>query len=386
MRARGAIRGGIAAVIAALIALEALAINYLGRNNYLPEGSEHWTEDWLIHYFSPRLAGPHKAIALVLVDAESLEKAGLPSMPPADRAWLGKLIGAVADAGALAIGIDFYFKTPADAAKDERLIAAIRDAKAPVVIAAVDDAYLQTEAQRKFHREFIERTGGRAGHIYLKRSKEVFSLGDRATRGVDHGPSAQGYRSLTSTIARLPEVVSVFGTPRIPDGAQRIDWLLEPEGGETFTRYSAHEILSPRAGAHVPDLKGKIVLIGPDFTGQDQHALPYALGAEQATVFPGVFVQAQALAQIIDNRFFYNWTSGRQFLLLLCIGLLGAAAGWAFHDTRADIALGLAGTLLIVALSVPFFIVRIPLPTALAILAWGASIWTGKQVRGFGRT
>jgi CHASE2 domain-containing sensor protein len=386
MRASGAFRGGIAAVIAALIALEALGINYLGRNNYLPEGSEHWTEDWLIHYFSPRLAGPHKAIALVLVDAESLEIAGLPSMPPADRAWLGKLIGAVADAGVLAIGVDFYFKTPTDLAKDESLIAAIRDVKAPVVIAAVDDAYLQTDAQRKFHREFIERTGGRAGHIYLKRSKEIFSLGDRATRGVDHGPSAQGYRSLTGTIASLPGVVSVFGPPGIPDGTQRIDWLLKPGGGETFARYSAHDILSPQAGAHVPDLKGKIVLIGPDFTGQDQHTLPYALGTEQATVFPGVFVQAQALAQILDNRFFYNWSSGEQFLLLLSIGLLGAAAGWAFHDTRADMVLGLLGTLLIVALSVPFFMVRIPLPTALAILAWGASIWTGQKVRGFRRT
>lgn len=383
MSAPRAFPGGIVIVIAALIAIEALTINYLGRNNYLPEGSEHWTEDWLIHYFSPRLNGPHKAVALVLVDAESLEKAGLPSMPPADRAWLGKLIAAVANAGAVAIGVDFYFKTPTDPGKDESLIAAIRDAKAPVVIAAVDDAYLQTDAQRKFQREFVERAGGRAGHIYLKRSKESFSLGDRATRGVDHGPSAQGYRSLSSTIASLPEVVSVFGAPKIPDGAQRIDWLLEPQGGETFARYSAHEILSPQGGGQVPDLKGKIVLIGPDFAGQDQHTLPYSLGAVQSLVFPGVFVQAQVLAQILDDRFFYNWTSAGQFLLLLCIGLLGAAAGWAFHNTRADIVLGLAGTLLIVALSVPFFMARIPLPTALAILAWGASIWTGQRVRAF---
>ncbi len=372
--------GSIAAIVAA-IALQALAINYLGRNNYLPEGSEHWTEDWLIHYFSKRLDGPHKAIGLVLVDAQSLEKAGLPSMPPADRAWLAKLITAVSGAGALAIGIDFYFKTPADPAKDESLAGAIRDAKAPVVIAAVDDAYLETDAQRKFQRDFIQRTGRTAGHIYLKRSKEIFSLGDRATRGVDHGESAQGYRSLASAIASLPQVVSAFGPREIPDGTQRIDWLLEPEGGETFARYSAHEILSPQAGAQLPDLKGKIVLIGPDFVGQDQHTVPYSLGDEQATVFPGVFVQAQALAQILDNRFFFNWTSSQQFLLLLGIGLLGAAAGWIFHNTAGDIVLGLAGTLLIIAFSVPLFIVRIPLPTALAILAWAGSIWTGQQIR-----
>lgn len=371
---------GVIAAIVALIALQALAIDYLGQNNYLPEGSEHWTEDWLIHYFSPRLKGPYNAIAIVLVDADSLEKARLPSMPPADRAWLAKLITAVSNAGALAIGVDFYFKTATDPAKDEALISAIRDAKAPVVIAAVDDAYLQTEAQRKFQRDFLQRTGGRAGHIYLKRSKEILSLGDRATRGVDHGASAQGYPSFASAIAKLPQVASAFGSHKIPEGAQRIDWLLEPEEGETFARYPAHEILSAQA-TQAADLKGKIVLIGPDFAEQDQHTLPFSLGSEQSMVFPGVFIHAQALAQILDNRFFFNWTSWQQFLLLFAIGLFGAAAGWAFHDTRADFLLGLGGTLLIVALSVPFFIARIPLPTALAILAWGSSIWTGQRMR-----
>ncbi|MFY9641640.1 MAG: CHASE2 domain-containing protein [Rhodomicrobium sp.] len=374
------------AAIVAVIAMQAFAINYLGRNNYLPEGSEHWTEDWLIHYFSKRLDGPHKQVALVFVDAESLEKAGLPSMPPADRAWLAKLITAVAGAGALAIGVDFYFKTPTDPAKDESLVSAIRDARAPVVIAAVDDAFLQTDVQRKFLRDFIQRTGRTAGHIYLKRSQEIFSLGDRATRGVDHGPSAQGYPSLTSAIASLPQVVSALGPREIPDGTQRIDWLLEPKDGETFQRYSAYEILSPPGGAGAPDLKDKIVLIGPDFAGQDQHTVPYSLGEEQATVFPGVFVQAQALVQILDNRFFFNWTSRQQFLLLFGIGLVGATAGWLFHNTRGDIVLGLAGTLLIIAFSVPFFIVRIPLPTALAILAWAVSIWTGQQFRAWQRT
>lgn len=105
--------------------------------------------------------------------------------------------------------------------------------------------------------------------------------------------------------------------------------------------------------------------------------MPYSLGEEQATVFPGVFVQAQALVQILDNRFFFNWTSRQQFLLLFGIGLVGATAGWLFHNTRGDIVLGLAGTLLIIAFSVPFFIVRIPLPTALAI-------WLGPSQSGQG--
>lgn len=129
-----------------------------------------------------------------------------------------------------------------------------------------------------------------------------------------------------------------------------------------------------------PDLKGKIVLIGPDFAGLDRHSVPFSLGGRQ-DVYPGVFVQAQALAQILDNRFFFNWTPEEQFLLLFGIGLLGAAAGWIFHNTRVDFALGVGGALLIIALSVPFFMARIPLPTALAMLAWGSSIWLAQRFR-----
>ena len=371
------------AAIVAIVALQALVINYLGSNNYLPEGSEHWTEDWLIHYFSPHLDKPHPAVAIVTVDPESLEKAGLPSMPPADRAWMAKLITAVSNAGALAIGVDFYFMTPTKPDKDEALAGAIRKSKSPIVLAAVSEAYLKTDSQKKFLRDFIEKTGRKAGHIGLKRSKEIFSLGDRATRGVYHSDPDQGYPSLSSALAGLPEVEAAYGKHEIPEGQQRIDWLLEPQRGEVFTRYAAHEILSPKPGTPVPALKGKIVLIGPDFAGQDQHTLPFTVGKEKATFFPGVFVHAQALAQILDGRFFHNWSTGQQFLLLFCVGLLGAAAGWPFHGMRGDFLVGIGGFLLIIGLSVPFYMMHMPFPTALAILAWGASIWTGQQIQGW---
>jgi CHASE2 domain-containing sensor protein len=380
MRGGGVSKFWAVAAIVVLAAAQALAINYLGRNNYLPEGSEHWTEDWLIHYFSPHLQAPHKDIVLVFVDPESLEKAGLPATLPADRGWMAKLVTAVANAGPLAIGLDFYFFTPIDPVRDELLAAAIRDAKRPVVVAAVDDVFLRTEAQQKFQREFALRVKRPFGHIYLKRSKEILSLGDRATRGVDHGASAQGYASLTSTIAKLPQVEAAFGVHEVPEGTQRIDWLLAPKRGEVFTEISAYEILSPEAGASAPDLQGKIVLIGPDFAGLDRHRVPFTLGRDQAVEYPGVFVHAQALAQILDGRFFFSWSSGQQFLLLFAVGLLGAAAGWAYRSALADIVLGLGGTLLIIALSVPFFTARIPLPTALAILAWGGSLWAGQRV------
>jgi CHASE2 domain-containing sensor protein len=373
------------AAIAILVAVQAAAVNYLGRNNYLPEGSEHWTEDWLIHYFSKRLDQPYKNIALVLVDAESLEKSGVPATVPVDRGWMAKLITAVSERGPAAIGLDFYFTSAIDPVKDEKLVAAIRDSKTPIVLAAVNDDFLRTDSQRSFQRAFIQKVGRPAGHIYLQQSKEIFTLGDKASRGIDHGLAGGRQASFSRTLAQLPEVEGIFGLRRIPEGVQRIDWLLPPEDGETFTRISAHEILAPGDAANLASLKGKIVLIGPDFAGLDQHSVPFSLGSEQ-DVYPGIFVHAQALAQILDNRFFFNWNSAQQFLLLFVIGLLGAASGWAFHNTRADLVIGVGGSLLIVALSVPFFIAHVPLPTALAILSWALSISIAQRIRSWRET
>ena len=366
------------AAIAVLVAVQAAAVNYLGRNNYLPEGSEHWTEDWLIHYFSKRLDQPYKDIVLVIVDAESLEKSGVPATVPVDRGWMAELIMAISERGPAAIGLDFYFTSAIDPVKDEQLTTAIRDSKTPIVLAAVNDDFLRTDGQRSFQHSFIQKVGRPAGHIYLQRSQEIFTLGDKATRGVDHGLAGGQHASFSSTLVRLPEVEAIFGRQQIPDGVQRIDWLLAPEGGETFTRLSAHDILSQ--GDALASLKGKIVLIGPDFAGLDQHSVPFSLGSEQ-DVYPGIFVHAQALAQILDRRFFFNWNSEGQFLLLFVVGLLGAAAGWTFHNTRADLVIGVGGSLLIIALSVPFFIAHVPLPTALAILSWALSISIAQRIR-----
>ena len=277
--------GAIAAIVI-LVAVQAAAVNYLGRNNYLPEGSEHWTEDWLIHYFSKRLDQPHKNVALVIIDAESLEKSGVPATVPVDRGWMAELITAVSERGPAAIGLDFYFTSAIDPVKDEQLIAAIRDAKTPIVLAAVNDDFLRTDSQRSFQRAFIQKVNRPAGHIHLQRSKEIFTLGDKATRGVDHGFGEGRYTSFSSTLARVREVEAIFGRRLIPDDVQRIDWLLSPEGGESFTRISAHEILSHGDAAGVASLKEKIILIGPDFAGMDQHSVPFSLGSDRSLSWP----------------------------------------------------------------------------------------------------
>ena len=264
------------------------------------------------------------------VDPESLEKAGLPSVPPADRAWMAKLVTAVSKAGALAIGVDFYFTTPTKPEKDEALVKAIRDSKAPVVIAAVSERYLQTEAQRKFLAEFIQRTGGPAGHIGFKRAKEIFSLGDRATRAVYHDDPEPSAILRFSRACHAPEVGPRLAPTRSRKASSASTGCWTPRGTTSPScNYSAYEVLSPEAGAPAPDLNGKIVLIGPDFAGQDQHTLPFTVGKEKATFFPGVFIHAQALPRSSTAASSTTGVATEQFLLLFCRWVGGGGGGLA---------------------------------------------------------
>jgi CHASE2 domain-containing sensor protein len=101
--------------------------------------------------------------------------------------------------------------------------------------------------------------------------------------------------------------------------------------------------------------------------------------AERTTIPVRTFEEKRV--PILDERFFHGWSTAQQFFLLFGVGLLGAVAGWPFHGMRADFLVGIVGSLLIIGLSVPFFLARMPFPTALAILALGAAIWTGERVQ-----
>ncbi len=363
-----------------LVAIAAFGINVAGRLRYLPEGSVHWSEDWLIRYFSLRLGGPQKDIALVAIDEEALEREGMPTTVPVDRGWMAKLINAVAAAGPRAIGIDFYFTSAIDPQKDEQLIAAIRDVRVPIVLAALDDGSLATEKQRAYQKSFLEKVARPSGHIYLKRYSEKLLLGDKAVRMVDHGPYRDGRPSLTSQIARLPEVTQVFGEPDIPQGSQRISWLLKPETGDTFLTVRADKLLGSRDETAVRDLKDKIVLIGPAFRQLDRLYTPLSVGNQDQ--FPGLYVQAQVLAQILGHSFFTRLTAVQQFLLLFGVGLIGALIAYRLDSIWVDVAAGVGGTLLILISSIPMFLIGAPLPSALVIIAWVVALWLGQYLRG----
>ena len=120
---------GAIAAVAILVAVQAAAVSYLGRNNYLPEAPSTGLKIGLFTIFPSALISPIRTSLLVVVDAESLKKAGVPTTVPVDRGWMAELITAVSEREPAAIGLDFYFTSVIDPVKDEQLTTAIRDSE-----------------------------------------------------------------------------------------------------------------------------------------------------------------------------------------------------------------------------------------------------------------
>lgn len=125
--------------------------------------AEHWAADWRTAFLSDRLASSHARVAIIPVTEDSL--AGLPYILPINRGYLADLVAAVDQAGALAIGLDFYFARDTEAPYDEKLTATLQSTRAKVVLGAFEDA--SRPAQLANQLRFIAKSGAAAGYIDL---------------------------------------------------------------------------------------------------------------------------------------------------------------------------------------------------------------------------
>ena len=113
--------------------------------------------DFRTTLLSDRIVEPHRDIAIVAISDETLAPFAVKS--PIDRDFLGKLIQSIDAARARAIGLDVYFVRRTDEDKDRRLQAALKDARAPVILAALDERARITPDQRIYHDAHIAATG-----------------------------------------------------------------------------------------------------------------------------------------------------------------------------------------------------------------------------------
>lgn len=374
-------RSGFAWAFAVMIALVLLS-----RFDLLWEAPDKWTYDWRTALFSQRAEEQRSDIAVLLIDEEGYET--YPVRSPVDRALLAELIRAVDSAGAKAIGIDIILDQAT--AKDDILIAAIQEARAPVIMGAIDERSLAAadrfrpalERRLAFQYDMLARIGRPAGHLYFGLEKAQLRIADQTIR--IRGTPLPGSRISAGFTDLLADIDGVLPKP----ASRLISWLLPPSGGaqDTFAtfRLRRHEPVTGagRAEEALPvswraALANRIVLIGGDFVDRDQHFTP--LSVQGGARSPGLLIHAQVLAQILDGRQMHSLSAGGEAIALLLLTLIGVHIAERRQLPRfAAEGGGLAVLVIIGALA---FSSGLVLPTTSLLTAWIAGtqwpVWRG---------
>ena len=175
------------------------------------------------------------------------------------------------------------------------MIAAIKAAKARVVVAVGDSRVELSEAQRAYQQDFVQRSGAIPGFANL------LTGNDRIVRFIAPPVDKSFPRSFAVAAAKP--------SAEMADGPRRIAWLLRPkDDNERFLQLPAHLLAGPAdhqtpatAAALSQLVKGRIVFIGADLIGIDRHLTPLA-SWEGDDEMAGVLLHAQVAAQLLDGR------------------------------------------------------------------------------------
>jgi adenylate cyclase len=336
----------------------------------LPHGPEHWSADLRTAYLSPRPQKQDARIALIYITDRTLERFHYVS--PVDRQFLTDLVKAVDAAGPRAIGLDFIFSRPTEAAKDQAILDAILGTRAAVVLGAIQEPL--TPKDRAYQADFLAKAKRVVGHLYVDAHHDSLVLSDHVVRFMADRANSAYPKSFAEALA---DAVGVHTAHR----THYISWLLPPKDGtETFLSLSAEHVLGLE-GPPLPLkalLADKIVLIGTDFFDRDQHLIP--LSVIKQTRYPGLFIHAQILAQFLDNRSL-NTFGWRQQLLLLVV-----AAGLGFWVGRRPRQIHLITEFISVAALVvvgilAFVFCSLIFPYTGVLLAWLAGFTAGHHSR-----
>lgn len=328
---------------------------------------EHGTADWRTAFLSDQAATPHARIAVVTITDATLRDY---VSSPMDRGLLARIVRAVDNAGAKAIGLDVFFLKKTDADKDQALTDALRSAKAAVVLGAVDERGELDTYQREFQAQFLADIGRPVGFLNLHRDH------DDVVRYTSAAFSGGKYPKSFATL-----LAEAGGTPNVVEQSRPIAWLRGPnDSAPPFVVVPAHDLIAdPDLGT---PLKGKVVLIGADRPRIDRLRTPLSVrdGNESA----GVFVHAEILAMLMDpTRAVSELSSTSARILIMFVALIGFGLGWRFGLSNVvGVLSGTAATVALVLIdAVVFREIRLILPFTLAAVSWVAGLTAGRAMR-----
>jgi len=336
----------------------------------IPHGPDHWSADLRTALLSKRPASQHKQIVLVYVTDETLKR--FTYTAPTDRGFLASLVRTIDAAGAKVIGLDFILDRPTEPGKDDDLVGAVRDAKAKVVLGAIGTA--EHGGEYRFEDNFIALAKRPAGHLYLGAHHNALIISDHVVRKTYEHSERLGRPSFAVVIARAAGATC-------ETKSHYISWLLSPgDGTATFLTLSADSVLGlDGSKLHMSELlKDRIVLIGGNFFDRDRHLTPLSVLSNHR--YPGLFIHAQIIAQILDDRTLtlpgWRWHA----LLIILAGGLGFWTGSEPGSNHLVVEIMTVASLILIGI-LAFRFVGIIFPYTSTLLAWVVGAAGGRYVQ-----
>ncbi|MGB0412654.1 MAG: CHASE2 domain-containing protein, partial [Pikeienuella sp.] len=265
----------------------------------------------------PHAAEQNKEISVVVFNEETLVQ--FPYRSPVDRAFLADLTNALAEAGAKGIIFDILFDQPTEPAKDQALMDAIRNFEGPVVGAWGNKEAGLIEAQHEYLQAFSEQSGLILGFA------NVVTDPDGVVR--EYITRLEGVDDIVSMSGTMSQIV----TGRTPPETGLIDWVMPADAGATvFQQFIAHRVTHfAKIPALKPKLKewlgGRIVYVGADLEQRDRKATSMGANPAFPRTIPGVMVQTQVLAQLLDERVVRNASDALKYVVAGLMALIGVA-------------------------------------------------------------
>ncbi len=352
----------------------------------LLDALDHWSADLRTAFFTYKLESAHPSVALVYINEDAIEQAQKDGparyMSPVDRGLVAHLVDRLDGLGAKAIGIDLVVDQPSEAAKDAALLAAIRRAKAHVVMARLDlgeGRALATPSQAAYHSAFIGTMGRASGYVTVKSDMDGV-VRARPSTGTD------GAATFAEEIAKAGGWDRGGNPSFATTASDRIAWLQAPaDDSTTFVTLSAQLLMAPpdKLGGlekqTLAEVAGKLVIVGVRLIdGTDKHKTPLGNSIDELT--PGPEINAHVAAQLVDGRRYLSLTRPAEVVLWFVTALFGIVVSSRWPDS-----VGRTGSLLygvfLGGSAMIFWWSKLILPFAAPSLIWGGAVLAGWLLR-----
>jgi adenylate cyclase len=321
LRVEGLLSGGLSKwLFHCLVCIFCLLVAALGleldrRDLQLVQTFDKVAGDWRVALGSPAALDQRADVAVVLITEDSLLDYEVRS--PVDRALLAQILRSIDQAAPRTIVLDIIFDRRTRS--DDELLEAIAHAKAPVVLAAIDERVRDIDGTPPCEsllrqQDWLKAAARPVGHAMLERKAGRLPSGDdnivrRLAEPLSHQIGNRLCRSVTPPGEPLADVAARAAGAKLKDGQRQIAWQRRPhDGSDLFDRleiprhdpFVAGSLAGKLKSAAWPDrIKGRVVLIGAQMIDRDVHETP--LSVLEGPV-PGVMIHAQAIAQRLDGN------------------------------------------------------------------------------------